>query len=110
MLSTIKAIEIIAVVAVVTLFTRATPFLFFSGKRGVPKLIQYLGKVLPSAIIAALIVYCVKDVNFTAVPFGAPYLISIAVTALLHITLKQTLVSILGGTATFMLLTRVVFA
>ena len=110
MITTLKAIEIIAVVAVVTFFTRGAPFVFFSGKNGVPMIVRYLGNVLPSAIITALIVFCVKDVTFTESPYGAPYLAAIAITALLHILFKKTLVSILGGTVAFMLLSRVIFA
>ena len=107
--STLTAIEMTVAVALVTLFTRAVPFLFFGGKRGVPKIIGYLGKVLPSAIVAAIVVFCLKDVDFANTPYGAPYLLAIVVTVMLHKAFKQTLISILGGTVTFMVLSRVIF-
>lgn len=110
MLTTLQAIEIVAAVCAVTFLTRVFPFLFFGGRKSLPDVVQYLGRVLPPAIIAALVVFCVKDVSFTTAPYGAPYLIAIAVTAFLHIFFRQTLVSILGGTVIFMLLSRVVFA
>ena len=43
---------IIAVIAPVTAFTRFAPFLIFRGK--IPKPIEYLGTVLPCAVIAPL--------------------------------------------------------
>lgn len=109
MLSNVTVIKMVSIVAVITLFTRCAPFLFFSGKRKLPKMIEYLGKMLPPAIISALVVYCVKDAGFTSAPYGAPYLISVAVTALLHICFNQYLVSILGGTIVFMIFSRIVF-
>ena len=49
---------IIAAAAICTVFTRALPFLFFGGSRGIPEPIRYLGKILPPAIMAVLVVYC----------------------------------------------------
>lgn len=110
MLTTVSAIEIVVIVCALTMFLRAVPFLFFGGKKELPKLVRYLGEVLPYAIMSALVVFCIKDVEFTSEPYGAPYLIAIAVTALLHIFFRKTLLSILGGTVAFMVLSRVVFA
>ena len=46
-----------------TLITRFLPFIVFSGKKETPQFIQYLGKALPAAIFALLVVYCLKDVS-----------------------------------------------
>ena len=54
----------IAVMAVVTFLTRALPFILFDHGDHPPKLVLYLGKVLPPAIIAMLIVYCFRGVSF----------------------------------------------
>ena len=47
----LHSIGVIAVVAIVTLFIRAIPFVLFGGKREVPATVTYLGKVLPPAIM-----------------------------------------------------------
>ena len=47
----------IAVMALVTFLTRALPFLLFDRGEQPPGLILYLGRVLPPAIIAMLVVY-----------------------------------------------------
>jgi branched-subunit amino acid transport protein AzlD len=109
-LSTWESISIIAVVAVCTFATRAIPFALFAGSEQVPKNIQYLGKVLPTAVIATLIVYCLKGVNFTQYPSGIAELIAIAVVASLHLWRRSFLLSIGVGTVCYMVLVQFVFA
>ena len=53
-----QALASVLVMAVVTFLTRAMPFLFFDHGDHPPKIVLYLGRVLPPAIIAMLIVYC----------------------------------------------------
>mgnify|MGYP000529637101 FL=1 len=52
---------LIAVIAFVTLLTRLLPFLLF--KNHTHPIIEYLGNVLPFAIMAMLVVYCLKGVD-----------------------------------------------
>ena len=51
----------ILVCALCTQITRWLPFLLFGGKKEVPRLVRYLGTILPAAIMAVLVVYCLKD-------------------------------------------------
>lgn len=92
-----------------TMLTRFLPFLVFSPKRSTPKYIQYLGKALPGAIFAMLVVYCLRNVNVLQFSYGLPELIAIAVTIGLHLWKKQMLLSIAGGTVCYMLLVQLVF-
>ena len=92
-----------------TLLTRFVPFLIFGENRRTPAYIRYLGKVLPGAIFAMLVVYCLKNVSLRVYSYGLPELIAIAVTAGLHLWKRQMLLSIAGGTAVYMLLIRFVF-
>ena len=92
-----------------TQLTRFLPFLIFSEHRKTPPFVQYLGKVLPGAIFAMLVVYCLKNVSFKAYSYGLPELIGIAATAGLHLWKRNILISIAGGTAVYMLLIRFVF-
>lgn len=107
--ATIHSILLVLVMAVVSFLLRAFPFLVFSGKRETPKFVLYLGKVLPFAIIAMLVVYCVKDISFDAVSHFLPYIIAGAVVVLLHIWRRNTLLSILAGTLSYMALVQFVF-
>lgn len=101
---------IIMVAAVCTFATRVAPFLLFNGKKPIPPIVRYLGETLPPAVIALLIVYCLKNVNWLAAPHGVPELVCIGVTALLHIWKRNNLLSIGGGTALYMVLVQAVFA
>lgn len=58
-----KAILTILVSAVITLGLRAFPFLVYRGDRQMPQMLKDLGNVLPAAIMAVLVVYCLKDVT-----------------------------------------------
>ena len=99
----------IAMCVVGTMLTRFLPFLVFQPKRPTPRYIQYLGRVLPGAIFAMLIIYCLRDVNFSAGSYGLPELVAIAVTVCLHLWKRKMLLSIAGRTICYMLLMQVVF-
>lgn len=89
--------------------TRFLPFLIFGGKKPTPRYIQYLGKALPGAIFAMLVVYCLRNVTPLTGSHALPELIAIAVTVGLHLWKRQTLLSIAGGTVVYMLLVQLVF-
>lgn len=103
------SILVIAVTALVTVVLRFLPFLVFGGKRETPAYISYLGRLLPYAVMAMLVVYCLRNISFLSAPFGAPELISCAVVALLHVWKRSSILSILGGTVCYMLLVQLVF-
>ena len=97
------------ITAAVTAGLRFLPFLIFGGKNKTPKTVVYLGKVLPCAIMGMLVVYCLRDMTFTQASGFLPQLIAGGVTALLYVLKKNSLISILGGTACYMLLIRFIF-
>ena len=102
------AILTVAVVALTTWLTRALPFAVF-GKRRLPRIVVYLGRVLPPAIMAALVVYCLKGLDLTKFPFGLAEIASVALVALVHLWKKNALLSIFLGTACYMILIRTAF-
>lgn len=101
---------LVAIMAVTTMLLRFLPFWVFGGKKQTSPLITYLGKVLPFAIMGMLVVYCLKSVNFIHPTHALPELISCAVVVLLHLWKRNTMLSITGGTACYMLLVQIVFA
>jgi len=102
----VHALWIVLVCAGVTLALRAAPFLFFGGKGGVPQIITKLGGMLPAAIMAALVVYCLKGVPGGTFSDGAKQLIASAVVAGVHLWRRSTMLSIAAGTAAYMALIR----
>ena len=109
MLSTGAAIAAIAVMAIVTFLTRVLPFLLFDRGESPPKLVLYLGRVLPPAIIAMLIIYCLRGVTFAAPGGWVPQLLCVAVVVALHLWKHNNLLSIFGGTVLYMVLVQAVF-
>lgn len=99
----------IGVVVLGTMVTRFLPFLLFPAGKPTPKYIQYLGKVLPSAVFGLLIIYCLKGVSIIGGSHGIPELISILLVVVLHLWKRQMLLSIAGGTICYMLLVQLVF-
>ena len=97
-MTTVYAIAMIAVAAVCTFATRVAPFLLFNGSKPIPPIIRYLGSTLPPAVIALLVVYCLKNVGWVTGTHGIPELLCIAITALLHIWKHNNLLSIGVGT------------
>lgn len=93
--------------ALITFSLRALPFLLFSGDRRMPDWLSRLGAVLPSAIMAVLIVYCLKGVKSDIIGTGIPSAIAVLVVALSFKWKHNTFLSILSGTAVYMLLLRV---
>ncbi|NBI92669.1 branched-chain amino acid transporter AzlD [Lachnospiraceae bacterium] len=99
----------IAMVVLGTALTRFLPFLLFPAGKPTPKYIQYLGKVLPSAVFGLLIVYCLKNVSPLTGSHGIPELISLLLVIALHLWKRQMLISIAGGTICYMLLVQFLF-
>lgn len=98
----------VAVIALVTAALRFLPFLIFGEKKKTPPFVAYLGQVLPYAIMGMLVVYFLKGVNFATAGGWLPALTATAAVILLHIWKRQTLISILGGTAIYMLLINLI--
>ena len=108
-LNTAQTLASIAVMAVVTFLTRALPFILFDRGDHPPKLVLYLGRVLPPAIIAMLIVYCLKGVTFATLGGWLPPLAAGLAAVLLHLWKGNDLISIFGATVFSMVLVQGVF-
>ena len=102
-----RELTLIAVMAIGTMLLRFLPFLIF--RQHTPPYIAYLGRVLPPALIGMLVIYCLKDVDLASAAHGLPELIAAAVVVGAQCWKRNSLVSILGGTVAYMLLTQLVF-
>ena len=108
-MTTVYAIAMIAVAAVCT---------FCDARRAVPAVQRLQAHpadhpiprlYLPPAVIALLVVYCLKNVGWVTGTHGIPELLCIAITALLHIWKHNNLLSIGVGTVLYMVLVQNVF-
>lgn len=108
-MSLIQSVIMIFMVILGTVITRFLPFIIFTSDRPTPKYVQYLGKMLPSAALGMLVIYCLKDVSLFKGNHAIPELIAIMVVALLHFWKRQMLLSIAGGTVFYMILVQLIF-
>lgn len=108
-MNTAHALIIIAVMAVGTAITRFLPFLLFRDASSAPRYVKYLGKMLPAAAVGLLVVYCLRHIQIIQASHGLPEAIAIFVVIALHVWKKNTLFSIVAGTACYMVLVQFVF-
>ena len=102
-----QEIMMVLVTALVTAGIRFAPFVLFPPGRRTPAIILYLGRVLPAAVVGMLVVYCLRYLSFAAPVYGLPEVVSVALVAVSYWYKRSSLLSIVGGTACYMLLLRV---
>lgn len=105
MTGTVYFLVAIAVSAVITFGLRALPFVLFRGGRSMPDWMKRLGQILPSAIMAVLIVYCLKGAKSDLIGTG---IIAVLVVAVSYKWKHNTFISIIAGTAVYMVMLRVI--
>ena len=103
------AMIVIAVMGLAVIATRIVPVLIFGRGERVPEFILYLGRVVPYTAMGLLIVYCLRDVPVMDAPHGLPEIISLAVVTVTYIWKRNTILSVVIGTALYMFLVQSVF-
>lgn len=99
----------VLLIGIATILTRFIIFWIFPPTKRPPAFIEYLGKVLPAAAIALILVYSLKDIDLTSFPFALPEVISILAIVLIQKWRRNTLLSVVSGTITYMFLIQAVF-
>ena len=104
-------LAVTAVAGGVTLLLRAIPFLFFANRKPA-RWVLYLGRKLSPAAIAMLVVYCLAAYARDRVPsehaWGAAELLASAAVVGMQLWKRNPLLSILAGTALYMVLVQTV--
>jgi branched-subunit amino acid transport protein AzlD len=95
----------VAAMVAATLLTRALPFIFFA-RRDPPPVFAFLERYLPPLVMAILVFASLKDVPVATAPYGLPAFAGTAAAALLHLWKRNALLSIVGATALYMALVR----
>lgn len=103
--------QILTIAAAVlgTMVTRYLPFIIFPANKKTPPVISYLGKMLPAAVMALLVVFALKDVSFLSGSHGLPEALAIALIILLQVYIKNILLTIASGTIFYMFLVQNIF-
>lgn len=109
MIDPINSLVLILICTCMTALTRFLPFILFPSSDKTPKSLEYLGGVLPGAIMGMLVVYCYKSTVVFSWPFALPELIATLIVVLSYLWKKNVLLSIGAGTILYMFLVQVVF-
>ena len=99
----------IILIMIGTMITRFLPFILFPETKEPPKIITYLSNVLSPAVMGLLVIYCLRNTDFTKGSHGLSEIISIVLIIVLHKWKNNVLISIIGGTVCYMLLANYVF-
>lgn len=105
----LEEIILVALCVLATLLTRFLPFLIFSEGKRRPALIDYLGKALPPASFAMLLVYSLRHLDLAPGRLGLPEILALGVTAALYFWRKEMILPVAGGSLTYILLLHFVF-
>lgn len=96
------------VAAVVTWALRALPFAILAPLR-TSKLLPYLAERIPVGVMVILTVYTLRHVSVTDPESVVPAVLGGLVTSALHLWKANMLLSIAGGTASYVLLVSTIF-
>lgn len=106
-MSSLKIVAIILCSGLCTFGIRAIPFLIFRDNKKPPEIISYLGEKSTSAIMAILVVYCLKGAVNSVLYLTCHYLAGVATTVITHLIFKNTLLSVFVGTVCYMIFIRI---
>ncbi len=98
-------IIVIIVMALSTYFTRLIPFVLFSSGRE-SSILNYVAKSTPPMVMMILVIYMLKDVNYYSNE-PAYTLLSLAITIGFQVYKRNALLSIVAGTAVYMLFVQI---
>ena len=104
-----ETLGLVFAMGAVILFCRALPFLFFSGKVSASEsLIAFVEKIVPPAAMTVLAFNALGGAFRENPADGLLALGASIFTALIHLWKRNSLLSIAGGTALYMILVRAV--
>lgn len=102
------SILLIVITAIVTFLIRAFPFIVFRNGRKMPDIVKKVSALLPPAIMAVLVLYCLKS-DIVVIGIGSiASAIAVVVVILLHLWKRNTLLSVFAGTITYMVCCRII--
>lgn len=116
-MTTTQQVLTVAAGVAATMLTRFAPFVLFRPGRPTPRVILYLGRVLPASVFALLVVYClrhvaglqVSDTGAWSIALSADataQMLSVALTFIVHAWRRNLMWSTAAGTLCYMMLVR----
>lgn len=101
------SILLIFIAAFFTFVLRSIPFLLFRGTHQMPPRVKKIADLLPPAIMAVLVIYCLKENLVHLGVNSISTFIAVLSVILAHLWKRNTLLSIFVGTAVYMICIRI---
>ena len=101
-----KAIIASFLIGLIVFCERLFPFAVFS-KRQPGKLIHIFERYIPPVVMFGLLIYSIRSTRFSSTILWLPQIAALLFTISTYLWKKNSLVSIFGGTAVYMILLRV---
>ena len=98
----------IALAVIGTVLTRCISFILFPNPEKIPDFVKYLGKVLPFAVMGLLVVFSYKEVTLSDLSGLIIKMVASAIVVGLHVFKRNMLLSIAGGTITYVALLHMI--
>ena len=108
-MNTPEIIITVFLVALGTAFSRFLPFLIFRDGSRTPRTVTSLGRTLPGAVFAMLVIYCLRNVGFSEVGQFLPELVAVLSVVGVHLAFRKTLLSVFLGTSIYIVLVNFIF-
>lgn len=105
--STGYLVAAVTLAAVITFALRALPFAILGPLRS-SRLAEFLGRHMPAGLMVVLLAYLLRTTTVFRPPYGIPEALALAATIGLHLWRRSGVVSILGGTACYVVLVNCV--
>lgn len=92
----------IALLTLMSIATRALPFVFEKALKKSPKM-QILGNYLPPSIMLLLVAHCLEKTSFHQFPFGGCEIGALGLVVVLQLWRRNVCLSVFGGTSVYVL-------
>ncbi len=96
-------LSIIIVIAVITFGLRALPIWFGNRLFKNNDLLAFIGEKMPVGVMSLLVIYTLKDADYSSAPYGAPLLVTSFITIALYWRFHNALLAIFTGLAIYLL-------
>lgn len=98
-------VQLIAALFLLTVVTRALPFLF-AKQLEKSSLIHGVEKKLPAYLMLLLVLYEIKPASFFVWPYGLPAVIALISLLIVHVLFRQVLLSLAISTISYIFLIK----
>ena len=106
-MSSLKIVAIILCSGLCTFGYKSHTILIFRDNKKPPEIISYLGEKSTSAIVAILVVYCLKGAVNSDFISNLTLFVGVATTVITHLIFKNTILSVFVGTVCYMIFIRI---